>query len=340
LLAQSEKISKQEETFEFFWNYFNTNYASFEDKNINWKSEYDKYREKVTANTSDNDLYQILCEMVKPLNDDHVNIRKSKTERFSASRPSRIKNEFKGFNLYAYYSMIDSTLSAYDFHPLKRKGTKVNGIPLFHYSINNEFGYLRINRSTGTRFYLTGTLLTLDKILKTFENTNGLIIDIRFNPGGTDRFAYKVAGRFTDEKYLGHFKQSRIEGDSLIFSELEPRYVVPKGKQSYKKPIILLTNDVTVSAADVLALVLKELPHVTIMGENTNGSFSDISSKRLPNGWKITLSKERYFSSQKINYEGIGVPVDMEVLNRRQDIELKNDRVLIEAILALRRSGQ
>lgn len=233
--------------------------------------------------------------------------------------------------------MIDSTLSQAGFHPMRSKGTKASGFPLFNYSTNGKMGYLRISSCVGTRFHFTGSLKSLDIILKEFKNTEGLIIDLRFNPGGYDNFSFKVAGRFTNKEYLGHYKQNRIKGDSLKFSELKPYFIKPRGNRAYEKPVVVLTNDVTVSAADVMALILSELPQVIILGENTNGSFSDMYTEKLPNGWKVTLSKERYLSAQKVNYEGKGVPVDIEVLNMRKDIELKSDTVLKRAFAELRK---
>jgi carboxyl-terminal processing protease len=57
--------------------------------------------------------------------------------------------------------------------------------------------------------------------------------------------------------------------------------------EPFAKQVVLITNDRTVSAADVFALMMSELPNVTIIGEPTNGSYSDIYSKKLPNGWRI-----------------------------------------------------
>ncbi len=89
-----------------------------------------------------------------------------------------------------------------------------------------------------------------------------------------------------------------------------------------------MTNDRSISAEDVMALMMAELENVTIVGENSNGSYSDIYTKRLPNKWLITLSNQRYLSTDNKNYEGIGTPVDIEVKNMLENYTSKNDKVL------------
>lgn len=341
VIAQKREISKAEKTFESFWKFFDENYAFFKHKSIDWDEVYKQFRPRVTANTSDDSLFNILCAMTRPLNDGHVEIKTSDGKYFDAGRPSRIMEElFSGeLDSVPLAGMVENTLISNGFQPVEKLGPKINGRPLFTYSSSNKYGYLRFTRCTATQFYTTGSLFSLDKILKEFNDKEAIIIDIRFNSGGTDNFSRKVAGRFTDEPYLGYYKQEKNGKGHDDFDELKPYFIKPRGRAKFLKPIILLTNDVTVSAADVFTLIMKENPQVTIIGENSNGSFSDrypyIFPKKLPNGWKVHLSNQRYFSTDMINYEGTGVPVDIEVLNMQEDIKTMNDSVLLEALKVL-----
>lgn len=332
-----QEKSKQEELFKEFWTLFDENYASFKEKNVNWQESYDLYYPKVTDQTTDAELYTIFCEMIKVLNDGHVTLVNANDERFSASRPSRILKEFSKTDSpkkAKYYEMIAHTLAANDFGPIKEVGPKFKGKSLFYYASNENYGYLRFDRSFATMVNMKGfsTQRHLETIFAEFKDKEGLIVDIRFNIGGDDSFSYEVAGRFTDKTFLGHYKQIKNRKGHDEFTELDSFYVQPAGEAKFLKPVMLLTNDRTVSAADVFALVMSELPQVTIIGENSNGSFSDLMAEKLSNGWKVTLSNQRYLSTDKTNYEGIGVPVDIEVLTLLSDLEKMSDTVLTRAL--------
>jgi C-terminal processing protease CtpA/Prc len=68
------------------------------------------------------------------------------------------------------------------------------------------------------------------------------------------------------------------------FSPVKTRNLEPLGKTQFTKPVVLLTNDASFSAADVFAMAMKELPHVHIIGDHTNGIFSNMFEAMLPNG--------------------------------------------------------
>jgi C-terminal processing protease CtpA/Prc len=57
--------------------------------------------------------------------------------------------------------------------------------------------------------------------------------------------------------------------------------------------------------------MMRQLPQVQTMGESTNGIFSTVLPKQLPNGWLLTLSNERLTDAQGYIYEGTGIPVDV-----------------------------
>ena len=95
-------------------------------------------------------------------------------------------------------------------------------------------------------------------------------------------------------------------------SQPESEQDVHEGKRiTFTGRISLLTHDASFSGADALAMVMADLPHVTIIGEATNGIFSNMLESKLPNGWKYTLSFQVYYSAAMICYESKGVPVDI-----------------------------
>ena len=54
--------------------------------------------------------------------------------------------------------------------------------------------------------------------------------------------------------------------------------------------------------------------------------------KKLSNGWKYSLSHQRYYSSARVCYEGKGIPVDVEIRNTRADLKKGRDPVIAKAL--------
>ena len=77
---------------------------------------------------------------------------------------------------------------------------------------------------------------------------------------------------------------------------------------------------------------MKQLPHATLIGDDTNGIFSYQLEKKLPNGWRYRLSYQMYFSADMVCYEGRGVPVDISLLNKKSDIENGVDPLITRAL--------
>lgn len=340
-LPQHPAPSLPEKTFESFWQTFEDHYAFFTLRKVDWQDSYKRFRPRVTASTSDDSLFTILSAMVKPFQDDHINLvfpHNRSYKEFTSTKASRFLSEFPDEAVQeSFWKMVDQTLHQNGFGSMKSAGPKKDGVPLFYYCQSENTGYIRFVRCYVTSktedapqkdAALAGTFI--DTIIETFKNTKQIIIDVRINEGGNDEFSYAVAGRFTDEKILGHYKQVRTGGYE-DFSPLKAWYIEPQGK-IFNKPVTVLTNDQTASAADVFAMIMKALPETKIIGENSMGIYSDMYGFKLPNGWYASLSNERYFSADMKCYEGTGTPVDIEVLNTRHDLITRNDPVLTAAI--------
>jgi C-terminal processing protease CtpA/Prc len=109
---------------------------------------------------------------------------------------------------------------------------------------------------------------------------------------------------FIDKKYHVFNKKRRF-GDG--FAGVQTISISPS-KNSYLKPVYLLTSSYTVSAAETTIIATMNFPNFTRIGFNTNGALSDMLVKELPNGWEYTLSNEVYESMDGKLYEVSGIP--------------------------------
>ena len=75
----------------------------------------------------------------------------------------------------------------------------------------------------------------------------------------------------------------------------------------------MLTSNVTVSAAEIFTMAMRALSNVTHAGQATRGALSDELTKRLPNGWRVTLSNEIYLDAAGKAWEGAGVPPKLAI---------------------------
>jgi C-terminal processing protease CtpA/Prc len=84
-----------------------------------------------------------------------------------------------------------------------------------------------------------------------------------------------------------------------------------------------------------MALLGRE-PRVTLIGLNTQGVFSDVLSRSLPNGWRFHLPNEIYLTADGQAFDGTGVPPDIRVpFFSAADRQSGMDAALEEAIKRL-----
>lgn len=325
--------------FDKLWSAYEKKYPFFGDKKIDWKGQYEKYRHLINESTSNDSLIQIFRLMLAPLNDSHVELHthgEKNEKKIWARKSSRFSSDFQ-FNkdsLFYFWHAVDSTLVNYGFGPVKCMGGFMgDSLRQFYYSKSKDVGYVRMIECTFGKGGSGRDLMELDSIFNYFGPVKALIFDIRFNRGGGEGLALKVAGRFIVKTPKGaHRYKKKKNGNYSQFVRLtsfrnKPR---PSKKIKYLGPVYLLTNDRTVSAGDLLALYMSQIPNVTIVGENTEGSFDSFRYEYLPNGWHFSVPLKRFVrASDKICYEGIGIPPTIYIRNERSDIDMKIDKVLL-----------
>ncbi|MES2826256.1 MAG: S41 family peptidase [Pseudomonadota bacterium] len=150
----------------------------------------------------------------------------------------------------------------------------------------------------------------ISEALKDLEDTEGLIIDVRFNGGGDDRVALTFVRHFMNQSQVVYSKSA---GRGAWATPKKEVVLDPQTDNLYLKPTAVLVSGDTASAAELFTIAMGSLPHVTIIGEPTAGEFSDILVKRLTSDILFGVSNETYLDVQGNNYEGIGIPADIAV---------------------------
>jgi len=294
--AQKDPVS----IFNQIWNSYDTLYSGFARKNIDWNVLYNIYRPKVNEKTSDNELFGIVTNMLRHLNDNHVQIAKENPERhFSAGLLGYLIDDI-GF---------DSTLNIFTSMPISEKYFK-DGLNSFN---KFSFGWLQDSIAYfhfGEFKNLKASQEAMDKIIKYFSASKALIIDVRRNMGGDDIIGKAIADYFADKKREYMITANKNGKGHNDFADQKIWYIEPNNFLSYNKPVILLIDNTSFSAAENFALAMREIPNVKLVGMNTSGGFADSEWKTLPCGWSVCIPYSFFTDKNGFCWEGIGVQPD------------------------------
>jgi carboxyl-terminal processing protease len=136
-----------------------------------------------------------------------------------------------------------------------------------------------------------------------FADCRGIIIDMRGNPGGLGAMAMGVAGHFIPEQQkLGEMVTRDGTMKFLIF----PRARTFAGK------VAILTDECSVSTAEILAGGMKDLGRARVFGTRTAGQALPSTVAKLPNGDGFQYAFANYISAGGRPLEGDGVTPDVE----------------------------
>jgi C-terminal processing protease CtpA/Prc len=215
--------------------------------------------------------------------------------------------------------------------------------------LKGSIAYLRITAfygyvNNGTFSESLGALdAALDEIFRPARSWKGLVIDVRENHGGDDALGIALAARFTTSSYLA-YKKAALENDGKHqhFTTPQAVQVEPASPPGFHGTVILLTGPDTVSAGETLAMALMgREPHITRVGLNTQGVFSDVLDRSLPNGWHFRLPNEVYYTAEGKSFDGVGVPPDIAVpFFSAEDLQAGRDMALERSLQVIAQSGR
>ena len=303
--------STPQKNFDYLWTTLDQKYSFFEYKNIDWDEVYVRYNSKISANMSDDRLFEVFFQMLAELKDAHVNL----TSPFNVTRYDEVFT--KGPENFNNRLIFDSYL---------RENYGITG-PFKHQAIaNGAVGYIRFES-----FSEDVSSSDINYVINKYKDLKGIILDVRNNGGGYVSNVFTLCRAFADQKrhvYTSFIKTGPGHED---FSKPHEVYLGPESDNIYTKPVCILTNRSCFSATSFFVLAMKAFPNVTVIGDTTGGGLGAPTGAELPNGWSFRFSCTRTLSPDGINYED-GIPPNIVKYLRTVDLNRGIDTIIEAAV--------
>jgi carboxyl-terminal processing protease len=195
--------------------------------------------------------------------------------------------------------------------------------------VKENIGYLRLrsfNEKSGDEL-----IDKIKEIKRNNTNITGYILDLRNNPGGLLSQAIKISDAFLDSGEIVSTK-GRDPRDIKIYNS-------KKGDETNGKPLIVLINQGSASASEIVAGALKDHKRAIVIGEKSFGKGSVQSIMPLSNGGGLRLTTAKYYLPSGETIEEIGVLPDIKVEQQKDNFKINdpiNDNQLIYALKLLK----
>ena len=186
--------------------------------------------------------------------------------------------------------------------------------------IQEDYGYIRV-----TQFQERTGEDVAKSINKLFDENkkplNGLVLDMRNNPGGLLNAAVAVSAAFIPEGELVVYTEGRAR-DSKMHLTAIPENFIRDPKNNYieklpseikKTPLVVLVNNGSASASEIVAGALQDHKRALIVGTKSFGKGSVQSILPMNNGTAIKLTTARYFTPNGRSIQAKGIDPDIVV---------------------------
>ena len=298
--------------FDVTWKWVADVYPYLELKSINWDSIYTVYQ-PMAATANETEFTDVLSAMLNELQDQHVYLKSKHGQFIQPYYSDRLIKDKDSFSTRVVNNYFNDKL-------LTTKSAFIKfGI------LKKNIGYIHIPTFKPARL-----LSEFSIIQKYMSGTDGLIIDIRNNCGGLCHNVYR---------FVSWFLESPMQHpECYVLGELQTLHQIPGyGNHHYRNPVVLLVNGGCYSSSDLFTELMKQIPHVTVIGDTTGGGSSGASAKAsgdcvLPSGRQIHVSTIDFRGYNGLPWEHVGIEPDIRIEQTVADIRNQIDRQLEYAI--------
>ena len=165
-----------------------------------------------------------------------------------------------------------------------RADVKPKAVPVYKL-LPNGIGYIALDRFTKTASKEVENALKLMLI----DEAKGVILDLRNNPGGLLQEAVKIVNLFVPKGQLVVSTKSKVEAYNQTFD-------TQKQPLSLDIPLVILINQNSASASEIVAGALQDLDRAVVMGKRSYGKGLVQRPKPLPYGSQLKVTISRYYT--------------------------------------------
>ena len=167
---------------------------------------------------------------------------------------------------------------------LTREKISINNVP-YYGIVEDKVGYIRIgNFTTGAGKEVEDAF----KDLKSNQNIESLILDLRANPGGLLIEAVRMCNLFVDKGVPIVNTKGRVK-------QWDSEYITQKNPLDKDIPIVVLVNRSSASAAEIVAGALQDLDRAVIVGQRTFGKGLVQTSRPLKYNAQLKVTTAKYY---------------------------------------------
>lgn len=196
---------------------------------------------------------------------------------------------------------------------------------------NDNIGYIRVSS------FLVNTDDEFNKAVVTAINDDveGLVIDVRNNPGGYLDVAVNMISTFVSGGEVVVWEKGR--GDKQNPSKETPIRALRKGDKLLDLPIVMVMNEGSASASEIMAGALRDLRGTKLIGGKSfgKGSVQQVQGLGDKSSMKITIAK--WLTPNKSSIHEVGLEPDIDVEMTIDDYEAKRDPQLDRALEELKK---
>jgi carboxyl-terminal processing protease len=218
-----------------------------------------------------------------------------------------------------------SQVIAFELVEQPGRPVKMGFLPPFYLKFEAErigpsIGYIAFNCFFDPAFIMP----KFGEAVTSFADADGIIIDLRGNPGGIGALAIGMAGWFVNE--------NNLKLGTMIMRDTTLNFVINRRAKSYMGPLAILIDSGTASTAEIFSGGMKDLGRARIFGQPSAGAALPSHVEKLPNGDSFLFAVANYVSEGGEELEGNGVIPDEEVTPSEDDLRNGRDVVLDAAI--------
>ncbi len=184
---------------------------------------------------------------------------------------------------------------------VERGSVKVRSVKFL--DLDDGYGYIRLTS------FIENSAPDMEKalkqLIKSHKEIRGLIIDLRRNPGGLLDQAVKISDFFLEKGVIVSTIGRNKKEKEVIYAKKEGTYA--------NFPIIVLINEYSASASEILAGALQDNKRALIMGQQSFGKGSVQSVVKLGDGSGLKLTVARYYTPSGRSIQALGITPDVLV---------------------------